>query len=160
MDGDCNIVKDLTIDRQGGNPNRQHQYGLEQLNEINQNCSLIDIWRTQNKFKMQFTYENNLLDFKSRIDRIYLWKHAGKIFSTLSDILPNTLSEHHLTCLSLKNITRNKTGPSYWKLNTSILENKAYKQKIESFCQHWQNMENNYLDQTKWWHMAKRNYKV
>ena len=160
MDGDCNIVKDLTIDRQGGNPNRQHQYGLEQLNEINQNCSLIDIWRTQNKFKMQFTYENNLLDFKSRIDRIYLWKHAGKIFSTLSDILPNTLSEHHLTCLSLKNITINKTGPSYWKLNTSILENKAYKQKIESFCQHWQNMENNYLDQTKWWHMAKRNYKV
>ena len=136
MDGDCNIVKDLTIDRQGGNPNRQHQYGLEQLNEINQNCSLIDIWRTQNKFKMQFTYENNLLDFKSRIDRIYLWKHAGKIFSTLSDILPNTLSEHHLTCLSLKNITINKTGPSYWKLNTSILENKAYKQKIESFCQH------------------------
>ena len=160
MDGDCNIVKDLTIDRQGGNPNRQHQYGLEQLNEINQNCSLIDIWRTQNKFKMQFTYENNLLDFKSRIDRIYLWKHAGKIFSTLSDILPNTLSEHHLTCLSLKNITINKTGPSYWKLNTSILENKAYKQKIESFCQHWQNRENNYLDQTKWWHMAKRNYKV
>ena len=160
MDGDCNIVKDLTIDRQGGNPNRQHQYGLEQLNEINQNCSLIDIWRTQKKFKMQFTYENNLLDFKSRIDRIYLWKHAGKIFSTLSDILPNTLSEHHLTCLSLKNITINKTGPSYWKLNTSILENKAYKQKIESFCQHWQNMENNYLDQTKWWHMAKRNYKV
>ena len=160
MDGDCNIVKDLTIDRQGGNPNRQHQYGLEQLNEINQNCSLIDIWRTQNKFKMQFTYENNLLDFKSRIDRIYLWKHPGKIFSTLSDILPNTLSEHHLTCLSLKNITINKTGPSYWKLNTSILENKAYKQKIESFCQHWQNMEKNYLNQTKSWDMAKRNYKV
>ena len=160
MDGDCNIVKDLTIDRQGGNPNRQHQYGLEQLNEINQNCSLIDIWRTQKKFKMQFTYENNLLDFKSRIDRIYLWKHAGKIFSTLSDILPNTLSEHHLTCLSLKNITINKTGPSYWKLNTSILENKAYKQKIESFCQHWQNMEKNYLNQTKSWDMAKRNYKV
>ena len=160
MDGDCNIVKDLTIDRQGGNPNRQHQYELEQLNEINQNCSLIDIWRTQNKFKMQFTYENNLLDFKSRIDRIYLWKHAGKIFSTLSDILPNTLSEHHLTCLSLKNITINKTGPSYWKLNTSILENKAYKQKIESFCQHWQNMEKNYLNQTKSWDMAKRNYKV
>ena len=160
MDGDCNIVKDLTIDRQGGNPNRQHQYGLEQLNEINQNCNLIDIWRTQNKFKMQFTYENNLLDFKSRIDRIYLWKHAGKIFSTLSDILPNTLSEHHLTCLSLKNITINKTGPSYWKLNTSILENKAYKQKIESFCQHWQNMEKNYLNQTKSWDMAKRNYKV
>ena len=160
MDGDCNIVKDLTMDRQGGNPNRQHQYGLKELNKINQNCNLIDIWRTQNKFKMRFTYQNNFLDFKSRIDRIYLCKRTGKIFCILSDILPNNLFDHHLICLLLKNITINKTGPSYWKLNTSILENKAYKQKIESFCQHWQNMENNYLDQTKWWHMAKRNYKV
>ena len=160
MDGDCNIVKDLTMDRQGGNPNRQHQYGLKELNKINQNCNLIDIWRTQNKFKMRFTDQNNFLDFKSRIDRIYLCKRTGKIFCILSDILPNNLFDHHLICLLLKNITINKTGPSYWKLNTSILENKAYKQKIESFCQHWQNMEKNYLNQTKSWDMAKRNYKV
>ena len=49
----------------------------------------------------------------------------------------------------------NKTGPSYWKLNTSILENKAYKQKIETFWQHWKNKKNSYPDQTKWWDMAK-----
>ena len=91
MDGDFNIVKDLTMDKQGGNPNRQHQYGIEKLNEINQNYNLIDIWRTQNKFKMQFTYENDILDFTSRIDPIYLWNHAGKKFSILSDILPITL---------------------------------------------------------------------
>ena len=96
MDGDCNIVKDLTMDRQGGNPNRQHQYGLKELNKINQNCNLIDIWRTQNKFKMRFTYQNNFLDFKSRIDRIYLCKRTGKIFCILSDILPNNLFDHHL----------------------------------------------------------------
>ena len=83
------------MDRQGGNTNRQHQYGLEELNEINENCNLIDIWRTQNKFKMQFTYKNDILDFKSRIDCIYLWKSAGKIFSILSDILPNNLFDHH-----------------------------------------------------------------
>ena len=55
----------------------------------------------------------------------------------------------------VEKITTNKKGPSYWKLNTSILENKAYKQKIETFWQHWRNKKNSYLDQTKWWDMAK-----
>ena len=54
--------------------------------------------------------------------------------------------------LSLKNIKTNKRGPSYLKLNTSILENKDYKQEIEVFWLHW---KNSYPDQTKWWDMAK-----
>ena len=49
----------------------------------------------------------------------------------------------------------NKTGPSYWKLNTSILENKAYKQKRETFWHRWKNKKNSYPDQTKWWDMTK-----
>ena len=96
------MAKNLTKDRQGGNPNRLHQYGLQELNEIKQDCNLIDIWRTQNKFKTQFTYENDLLDFKSRIDRFYIWNHARKNFSIQPDIVPNTLSDHHMISLSLK----------------------------------------------------------
>ena len=38
-----------------------------------------------------------------------------------------------MICLSLKTITTDKKGALYWKLNTSILENKEYKQKTESF---------------------------
>ena len=51
----------------------------------------------------------------------------------------------------------NKRGPSYWKLNTSFLENKDYKQKIETFWVHWKNRKNIYPDQTKGWNMAKQN---
>ena len=75
------MVENLTKDRQGGNRNRQHQYGIEELNEIKQSCNLIDIWRTQNKFKTQFTYKNDILDFKSRKDRFYIWNHTRKNFS-------------------------------------------------------------------------------
>ena len=139
----------------GGKPNRQDLYGLEELNEIKQNCNLIDIWRTQNSFQTKFTYENNILDFKSRIDRFYIWSNVKKSFSIRSDITPNNILDHHMICLSLKNITTNKKGPLYWKLNTSILENKDYKQKIEVFWLHWKNKENSYPDQTKWWDIAK-----
>ena len=149
MGGNFSMVENLTMDRQGGNPNRQHLYGLEELSEIKQNCNLIDIWRTQNSFQTKFAYENNILDFKSRIDGFYIWSNAKKNFSIRSDIIPNNISDHHMICLSLKNITTNKRRPSYWKLNTSILENKAYKQKIETFWQHWKNKKNSYPDQTK-----------
>ena len=146
------MIKNLTIDRQGGSPNRKHQYGLEELNEIKQNCNLVDIWRAQNSFKTKFTYENDILDFKSRIDRFYIWNQEEKNFNICSDIIPNNVSDHHMISLSLKNITTNKRGPSYLKLNTSILENKDYKQEIEVFWLHW---KNSYPDQTKWWDMAK-----
>ena len=121
------MVENLTMDKQGRNPNRQHLHGLEELNEIKQNCNLIDIWRIQNNFKTKYTYENGVLDFKSRIDCFYIWNQAEKKFSTRSDIVHNNISDHHMITLSLKNITTKKRGPSYWKLNTSFLENKDYK---------------------------------
>ena len=150
------LVESLTMDRQGGNPNRQHQYGLQELNEIKQNCDLIEICRTQNKFKTQFTYENDILNVNSRIDHFYLWNHVGKNYSIRSDIVPNTLSDHHIISLSLVNITTNKRGSSYWKLKTSVLQNKEYKQKIETFYLHWKNKKNIYSDQTKWCDIYKK----
>ena len=91
LGGDFNMVKNLTMDRQGGNPNRQHQCGLEELTKIKQNCNLIDIWKTKNKFKTKFTYEKNILDFRSRIDRFFIWTHAEKNYTINSDIAPNNL---------------------------------------------------------------------
>ena len=93
--------------RQGGNPNRQHQNRLEQLNEIKQNCIVIGNWQTQNKFKTKFPYENNILDFKSRMDYFYIWNQVEKNYSIRSDIVPNNLSDHHMISLSLKKIMTN-----------------------------------------------------
>ena len=95
------------------------------------------------------------MNFKSRTDRFYIWSDAKKNFSIRSDIIPSNISDHRMICLSLKNITTKKRGPSYWKLDARILENKAYKQKIETFWQHWKNKKDSYPDQTKWWDMAK-----
>ena len=34
LGGDFNMVENLTMDRQEGNPNRQHQYRLKELNKV------------------------------------------------------------------------------------------------------------------------------
>ena len=49
-----------------------------------------------------------------------------------------------------------KRGPSYWKFNSSILENKDYTNKITSFWQRWQERKKNYEDPTIWWDNGKK----
>ena len=49
-----------------------------------------------------------------------------------------------------------KRGPSYWKLNSSILQNKEYQNKITSFWQKWQQRKQNYQDPTVWWDNGKK----
>ena len=49
-----------------------------------------------------------------------------------------------------------KRGPSYWKINSSILQNKEYQNKITSFWQKWQQTKQNYQDLTVWWDNGKK----
>ena len=47
-------------------------------------------------------------------------------------------------------------GPSYWKLNSGILENKEYKNKINTFWKNWQEKKGKYPDPTVWWDNGKK----
>ena len=69
--GDFNMVEDIPKDRAGGNPKTQH-YGIEYINNVKNNNNMIDIWWKQNPNKKEYTYFNDLADFKSRIDGFYL----------------------------------------------------------------------------------------
>ena len=85
--GDFNMVENIPKDRAGRNLTTQH-YRIEHINNINNTNNLIDIWqkqtaaptpppptplqKTKKKEKKEYTYFNDLADFKSRIDRFYL----------------------------------------------------------------------------------------
>ena len=63
------MVENLTMHREGGNPNRQHQYRLEELNEMKQNCNLIDFWRNSKQIQNPIHIRKRYFGVKSRIDR-------------------------------------------------------------------------------------------
>ena len=69
MGGDSNMIENIPLDRGGGNPTTQH-YGIEHLQNIKTNNNMIDIWRKQHPAKKEYTYMNNLTDFKSRKDHL------------------------------------------------------------------------------------------
>ena len=71
LGGDFNMVEDILLDRQGGNPNNTHMLGLDYLKQIKQRNKLIDIWRKENPNKRLFTFHNHNQSIHSRIDRFY-----------------------------------------------------------------------------------------
>ena len=63
--------KDILIDRAGRNPTTQY-FSIGYIDNIKNNNNIINIWQNQNPQKREYTYFNDLADFKSRIDRFYL----------------------------------------------------------------------------------------
>ena len=88
--------------------------------------------------KREYTYFNNLADFKSRVDRFYLTTNIETNYKIRAQIVQNYLSDHWIIPLSIHEKNVKKRGPLYWKLNSSILEKKDYKNKVTSFRQKWQ----------------------
>ena len=119
LGGDLNMVEDLLLDRQGGNPNNTHMLGLDHLSKIKQTNNLIDIWRKENPDKRIFTFHNKNQQIHSRIDRIYI-QNNQKIKNV--PIIPNNLSDHDAVKLTIQVKKTNISGTGYWKLNISILK--------------------------------------
>ena len=63
--------KDILIDREGRNPTTQY-FSIGYIDNIKNNNNIINISQNQNPQKREYTYFNDLADFKSRIDRFYL----------------------------------------------------------------------------------------
>ena len=63
--------KDIPTDRASRNPTTQY-FSIGYIDNIKNNNNMIDIWQNQNPPKREYTYFNDLVDFKSRIDRFYL----------------------------------------------------------------------------------------
>ena len=72
--------KDILTDRAGRNPTTQY-FSIGYIDNIKNNNNMVDIWQNQKPQKREYTYFNDLVDFKSRIDRFYLisnteeWQH-------------------------------------------------------------------------------------
>ena len=91
LGGDFNMVEDILLDRQGGNPNNTHMLGLDYLKQIKQKNKLIDIWRKENPNKRLFTFHNHNQSIHSRIDRFYINKNQK---TKDISIFPNNRSDN------------------------------------------------------------------
>ena len=151
------MVEDVMLDRRGGTPSNSHLLGLQYLQQIKQKNKILDTWRKKHPNLRQYTFHNYNNLIHSRIDRVYAHQNQKLL---KSQILPNPFSDHDTVLLTLQIPNQNPKGQEYWKLNTSILSHKPFKELFEDFWKNWQKQKSKYNSINKWWELGKIYFKI
>ena len=154
--GDFNMVENLILDRQGGNPREKHTWGLHNLKILKQKNGLTDIWRKLNPQRKFFTWHSyyEKKSIKSRLDRFY-------ISNTLSDLAqkvgfsPCSWSDHTQIDITLTVPDPCQRGSGYWKFNTQLLRDDEYVKIFKDFWAFWTTKKGGYPDLQTWWDIGK-----
>ena len=124
--GDMNCVYDIN-DRSSGKIDKSSKYFLQLKSDI----KICDLWRTVNPQGKAYIYippgDRNV---GSRIDYI-MSTDALKIIVSSVDIITAPVPDHKAVVATFKH-SNTRRGKGYWKINNSILNNKAYIKSIEN----------------------------
>ena len=132
--GDFNSHIDSSLDNLGGKI--EFKPSVKKINEIMTANDLIDIWRVRNSEKKQFTWTQKRPLIRRRLD---YWLVSTEIQDDLTEanIIAAIKSDHSAITLTLNSLDKQKFGPSYWKFNSSLLEDASYIQLISLNYPDW-----------------------
>ena len=128
--GDFNFV-DNALDRTNKNGrglNHRDTLFAKKWVEFLDGLDLSDPFRLRNPRKIMYSYIHTQHGAKSRIDRVYTNdENCSDIFHYAHT---PTRWQHRVVSFSVRGKT--ERGPGYWKMNTSILSDRAYSLLVES----------------------------
>ena len=129
--GDFNFVEN-DLDRTNRTRSGKNQMGVtlsKTWQDFTEKLGISDPFRTRNPNRRTYSYIHTKDNSKSRIDRVYvndescneilLYKHTPTFFPRAHKIVTFTLKEE---C---------ERGPGFWKMNISILRDRAYENLVE-----------------------------
>lgn len=148
--GDFNCVDSLELDTLNHSFFSRCTSGSEELSGICSAFRLVDSWRVDNPKTKLYTWQNKSGSQASRIDRFYV--DAGLSF-TCSDFSYFPYSDHKIVTGMLKITTTKKStaGKSFWKLNTTVLNDKKYQEEICSLISETSTLKMLYPNISEWW---------
>ena len=150
LGGDLNMVFDLELDKEGG----LAQTNTEAQKILLSYCDsykITDIWRYYNRDIKRFTWRRLKPNpVKCRLDYLLISDALMPNISNV-DIAPSFLSDHSIPNMMLSsNLTR---GPGFWRLNTSLLDDKDYQQEMVDIIQ--EQTQKDYDSDILRWEMIK-----
>jgi exonuclease III len=157
--GDFNTVVNPHLDRLGCNPSSYWAYNWPRsLRLLTERCDLIDIWRSKHPDERNYTWSRANGSQASRLDMF--WISSPLSMHVLDvDIFPFFRSDHSYVYLRVALPSMPDRGPGVWKLNASLLKNKAYEAQICDFWQSWQDEKSSFPSLAVWWDAGKKRIK-
>ena len=154
--GDFNYTPNIALDRRGGNP-RVWSRSNTSFSSFLQKYDLVDIWRIRNPTVQRFTWRRGVsTPVQSRLDYFLISDSMQHIVNTV-DIVPVSFSDH--SCVFIKLSSQESIrGPSFWKFNTSLLDDIIYVNEMQNLLNDWLSEIDNYSDLTIFWDYLK--YKI
>ena len=150
MGGDYNCTLNPDIDRINCT-SENNDLGQIDLFRLIQTHELEDFWRRKYPDNREYTWYGP--DKASRID---YWLTSKSLNCQIQEVsnshAPRT--DHRIITLKLST-NEVKRGKGIWKLNTSLLFDNEYKQKIRDFWLWWKTEKHKYTDIGMWWDMGK-----
>ena len=86
---------------------------------------LEDIWRIKNPDTKSFTWSQNSPRIFCRLD-YWLVSNSLNDLVELTDIIPAIRTDHDAIYLEFGSLENERKGPSYWKMNCSLLDDEEY----------------------------------
>ena len=124
LGGDFNTIQS-PIDRLGSAP--QSQIGTKSLKNLKDILQLIDIWRTKNPNKKDYTWRTKNAKIKSRLDYFLISKSLETKIKASIQMAVKT--DHKAVTITIK-LDDNMRGPNFWKLNQTLLNDAVYTENI------------------------------
>jgi len=131
--GDFNVVFDPKRDKKGGSTLCRTQV-TRLIERIMTEYGLVDIWRTKNPYKKQFTWSQTTPPIECRLDHWLIpsqWIQATKFCK----IEPAVRTDHKAVLLKLQGDNFIPRGPGTWKLNNEVLQEQEYVDLITTTIQ-------------------------
>ena len=118
--GDFNFFLNEDLDKESGrNSRRNHKHCKRLVTQFMSENDLIDIWRTLNPNRKQFTCLRQTPPSDSRID-VFLTTRSILEGVPHASIVEGYLTDHKMCCLDF-NVARTVRGRSFWKFINSLL---------------------------------------
>ena len=152
LGGDWNIVRDPSVDKQGGTFNKK-QKSVDQMDLLMNNFSLNDSWRIKNPLERRYTWRQKTPLIQCRLD---YWVISDSLFDNIThiDTIPSIQSDHSAIILKLKHIPEGKKGPGLWKFNNGLLDDETFTQGLRSKLNEWKD-EYDFDDKRIKWEIIK-----
>ena len=142
--GDFNCFFDCKLDADGGNPKLKVQSIAKLVSMMSEN-DLCDIFRVRNPDMKRYTWRRKT-PFKQRGLDYFLISDQLQDQIDQVDIIPSIQSDHSTLKLKICGAKCSSKGPSYWKLNNSLLQDKVFtelmKSEIPKFYQESEELRN------------------
>ena len=153
--GNFNVILDADLDGTGGMP--QVKESCKQIDNLCSSFDLIDIWRIRNPDVKRFTWRQKNPIVQRRLD---FWLITSSIQEEVEnvDIIPAIRTDHSAISMHINGIEEIRRGPSFWKFNSSLLEDEVYIKLVTDKYSDWLEEGKDLQDPRVLWDFIK--YKI